>query len=490
MLRQQGTWWRLQGTNLCRSAYDSHVVSTGCRAAHGDSPNQCGTPPALTEHGHTHSCSALSAVCLPQHNTGDTPLMLAVQQLTAACNSSSSMGLVMPALRVLVLLCKHVLCDANMKDAQGRTALALLLQGYQQQQQQPAADKAAAATQASSSPAQPPSAPPPPNSPALAAVQLKAVQMLLHCGSDCNAADRAGMTPLMFAAAQPSISKELLQLLLEKGANARQLDNNRRSALAHAVLAHNLVLLPALGHSAPPAQPQAGQCPGCGHVCSSIKKSPGADKQEAAVGAAASQGPTAADAEAEAATADVLAANIDSGSNSSSGGTNPDLHAQVHGCTVCACSGSTSATHSSSSNSATHSTTLPAAPAPNPRHGMVVRALCSYGALDLHPQSINTRFPGVNGFTQLHIAMRRGDVQAAAVSSGGMRTGGGVCGSRCWQWACMFVCMFVGVECLPLQPSTRHFTRLCCSRCRHAVARCSWRAVVTPMPPTAMATPR
>jgi ankyrin repeat protein len=44
---------------------------------------------------------------------------------------------------------------------------------------------------------------------------------------------------------------------------------------------------------------------------------------------------------------------------------------------------------------------------------MVVRALCSYGALDLHPASINTRFPGLNSFTQLHIAMRRGDVMAA-----------------------------------------------------------------------------
>jgi hypothetical protein len=46
---------------------------------------------------------------------------------------------------------------------------------------------------------------------------------------------------------------------------------------------------------------------------------------------------------------------------------------------------------------------------------MVVRALCSYGGLDLHPASINTRLPGLNNFTQLHIAMRRGDVMALQI---------------------------------------------------------------------------
>lgn len=42
----------------------------------------------------------------------------------------------------------------------------------------------------------------------------------------------------------------------------------------------------------------------------------------------------------------------------------------------------------------------------------VIRALCSYGALDLYPGSINTRVPGIDNYSQLHIAMRRGDVRA------------------------------------------------------------------------------
>jgi uncharacterized caspase-like protein len=71
----------------------------------------------------------------------------------------------------------------------------------------------------------------------------------------------------------------------------------------------------------------------------------------------------------------------------------------------------------------------PAAPAPDGAHGVdgaaaggalqthggVLRVLLSYGALDLHPASINTRYPGLDGRGQLHVAVRRGDARAAEV---------------------------------------------------------------------------
>jgi ankyrin repeat protein len=41
-----------------------------------------------------------------------------------------------------------------------------------------------------------------------------------------------------------------------------------------------------------------------------------------------------------------------------------------------------------------------------------MRTLCGYGSLDLFPESINTRFPGLDNYSQLHIAMRRGDLRA------------------------------------------------------------------------------
>jgi Tfp pilus assembly protein PilX len=51
----------------------------------------------------------------------------------------------------------------------------------------------------------------------------------------------------MHAAAQPHVTKELLIKLLELGANSRLLDNKRRSALTHAMIAQQLRLMPALG---------------------------------------------------------------------------------------------------------------------------------------------------------------------------------------------------------------------------------------------------
>ncbi|WIA18115.1 hypothetical protein OEZ85_009593 [Tetradesmus obliquus] len=52
-------------------------------------------------------------------------------------------------------------------------------------------------------------------------------------------------------------------------------------------------------------------------------------------------------------------------------------------------------------------------PLPLPNHSSVMRTLCGYGSLCLFPGSINTRFPGLDNYSQLHIAMRRGDLRAA-----------------------------------------------------------------------------
>lgn len=58
---------------------------------------------------------------------GLTPIMLAVQQLVSLLESSSSSGKIAAAMKVLDALCKHPMADMNMKDPQGRTALALLM---------------------------------------------------------------------------------------------------------------------------------------------------------------------------------------------------------------------------------------------------------------------------------------------------------------------------------------------------------------------------
>lgn len=341
-----------------------------------------------------------------RNREGLTPLMLAVQQLLdAACSSSSS--LVASALKVLEQLCKQVLLDPNMRDYdQGRTALAQLLEGRThaaaaaagssgstrgkpQVHDSVRSTSAQTSKSASHSTQRPAATPSAACSAVLAVVQLKAAHMLLHCGADCNAADKSGMTPLMFAAAQPGVTKELLQLLLERGANTRQLDNKRRSALTHALLAHNLQLMPAVGASG------SGRSACCCSSASSAVAAPSAGGDKAVPHAPCAD------------TAAILDADAAPGSTSASCSSvcdscaSPDLHATVQqSCSTCG--GSRVAAGGSSG----------AACQPDARHSMVVRALCSYGALDLHPASINTRFPGLNSFTQLHIAMRRGDVMA------------------------------------------------------------------------------
>jgi ankyrin repeat protein len=212
-----------------------------------------------------------------------TPVMLAARQLAAAASSSQ----VNAAVKVLELLCKGGQLgkpDLNLKDAVGRTALAHALLPAPAGACMDASTVARAAAAAAggsvrSEPARAASAyqssgyggsvhaaadasvsaksaivlgsaalaPHAAVAALMAAARVRAVQLLVHHGADVNAADADGMTPLMHAAAQPSVTKELLIRLLELGANARLLDNQRRSALTHAMIAQQLRLTPALG---------------------------------------------------------------------------------------------------------------------------------------------------------------------------------------------------------------------------------------------------
>jgi ankyrin repeat protein len=214
-----------------------------------------------------------------------TPVMLAARQLAAAASSSQ----VNAAVKVLELLCKGGQLgkpDLNLKDAAGRTALAhVLLPAVTAAAMDTSTVARAAAAAAGGSVRSEPgraasayqsagyggsfhagtaadtsvsaksavvlgsavTAPHASAAAAIAAARVRAVQLLVHHGADTNAADADGMTPLMHAAATPTVTKELLIKLLELGANARLLDNQRRSALTHAMIAQQLRLTPALG---------------------------------------------------------------------------------------------------------------------------------------------------------------------------------------------------------------------------------------------------
>jgi len=385
---------------------------------------------AAAQHSMVSSLLSAGADANVRNMLGQTPLMLAVQALIAACSSSgasssTTSGPVAAALKVLELLCRHVLIEPNMKDRQGRTALSLLLLGSTHAASpgfsstfDPGSTSSHFSIQSSASQAAAAAAAAGPN-PALSAAQLKGVQMLLHAGADCNAADNAGVTPLMFAAGQPMICKELLQLLLQRGANTRQLDNLRRSALTHALLAHNLKLLPArgTGHA-------SSSLTHCGPSCCSCGIKGGKSSLPAAAAASAARANGCSDlipaatadqacAGAAAADGDVPVAASSASSDNCDSCASPDLHAQVHYCPSCSAYTCSSHNYSHSHGQGCNSSSVSSSGLTNPRHGTVIRALCSYGALDLHPASINTRFPGLNSFTQLHIAMRRGDVVAA-----------------------------------------------------------------------------
>lgn len=196
----------------------------------------------------------------------------------------------------------------------------------------------------------------------------------------------------MHAASQPAVTKELLQLLLESGANPLTLDNKRRSALAHALVAQQMKLLPAVGpvfekwqqsvaaHHA--ATVGAG---GVGYTSNALKQmGPNSASSFAARAAAAAGG-----------NSDKV---VSAGSSCSSPASVSDAPSSL-----------TSGSSHSQGPSSKHPYVNPF---PLPSHGPVIRALCSYGGLDLCPASINTRFPALEGYTQLHIAMRRGDPRA------------------------------------------------------------------------------
>lgn len=232
--------------------------------------------------------------------------------------------------------------------------------------------------------------------------QLQATLPTPPCGlcvllsADINAADHSGMTILMHAAAQPAVTKELLQLLLESGANPLLLDNKRRSALTHALVAQQLKLQPALGPGYEKWQQSvaAHRAAGSASYSSSGVKQMGPTSASSFAGVAAGAGhdggdaggvPGSSNCSTPASISDEPGGNLTS-SNSSSASQQevcmkPQYSAYVN-------------------------------PFPLPSHGSVIRALCSYGSLDLYPGSINTRFPAIDGYSQLHIAMRRGDPRA------------------------------------------------------------------------------
>jgi ankyrin repeat protein len=234
-----------------------------------------------------------------------TPVMLAARQLAAASSSSQ----VNAAYKVLDILCKGGQLgkpDLNLKDAAGRTALAHALlpapsAAFCDRSTVSRAAAAAAGGSVRSEPAGAASAyqsagygasahitadasvsaksavvlgsaaaaaPHAAAAAAVAAARVRAVQLLVHHGADTNAADADGMTPLMHAAAQPNVTKELLIKLLELGANSRLLDNKRRSALTHAMIAQQLRLMPALGAVGEKYRQQQQQQPRSSCSCS------------------------------------------------------------------------------------------------------------------------------------------------------------------------------------------------------------------------------
>ncbi|KAF6256621.1 hypothetical protein COO60DRAFT_1702244 [Scenedesmus sp. NREL 46B-D3] len=395
-----------------------------------------------------------------------TPVMLAARQLAAAASSSQANA----AFKVLEVLCKGGQLgkpDLNLKDAAGRTALAHALlparpatcmdrstvaraapaaaggiipsepagaaSASHSAGHSAAADTAADASVSAKSASVPGSAAAVPHA-AVAAARVRAVQLLVHHGADTNAADADGMTPLMYAAAQPGVTKELLIKLLELGANSRLLDNKRRSALTHAMVAQQLRLVPALGPAGEEYRQQQQQqhC-----SCSSASMSAAAATAGctpvpgyyyAAVGGRCS---SPALGSSSAAPECMACPNCSSGNGAHSDctGSRQQQELDTSGLSSCVqtAAGPSEACHNNnknSSSSAASSSSQDGASGPMllssfstktlplPNHGSVMRTLCGYGSLDLFPGSINTRFPGLDNYSQLHIAMRRGDLRA------------------------------------------------------------------------------
>lgn len=82
--------------------------------------------------------------------------------------------------------------------------------------------------------------------------QLEAARLLLAAGTDVNAANVNGTTPLMYAktAAVGGGNTDLLQLLLDSGADINARDNSGRTALDYVMVNSETVINFLISHGA------------------------------------------------------------------------------------------------------------------------------------------------------------------------------------------------------------------------------------------------
>jgi hypothetical protein len=289
-------------------------------------------------------------------------------------------------LRLMKLITKAPFVEINARDPEGRSPLALAVLSIPQEQCGEAVRK----------------------------VQEGMLQLLLSCGADPNGVDRGGRTPLMHAAVVGCTW--VCQLLLEAGASTRSVDNDGRSALAHAMQqAHKAGQLALLGTAVDVHK-------GNGVVEGSVRGGGGRVLllQEAVVDSIRQQaiatvvhmprGPKAWLSRGSAADNGGSVGNYDA--SSSAGGSGMAAAAEMeHGY-----SNRVGSLHRSSVSSLSSYSSISSKQKGLVRklegHLGVIRLLCSYGALDPHPSRVNTPFPGLDGRTQLHICVRRGDVRA------------------------------------------------------------------------------
>lgn len=200
--------------------------------------------------------------------------------------------------------------------------------------------------------------------------KLSVLRVLKSAGADVNGADRLQMTPLMHAA-DAGCCQEVLAFLLEAGANARLMDDDRRSALTFAIRAQRLTPIPRVPDGGRGQHQRRGHRRPRQHAAAPAPPPPGT-----AEAGCDNRGPARGGA-----------AGICGGWE--------EVRLNSGGNCGCGCVGGCGG--------------------PLDTHGEVIRVLLTYGALDLHPGSINTRFPALEGRTQLHVAVRRGDARAVEV---------------------------------------------------------------------------
>ena len=313
---------------------------------------------------------------------GLTPLMLVAQEGF----TTPEKGLAV--LRVMKLMTKAPFVEVNARDPAGRSPLPLAVLCIPQEQCGEAVRK----------------------------VQEAMLQLLLSCGADPNGVDKSGMTALMHAAAVGS--KWVCQMLLQAGATARGVDNEGRSVLAHAMLqAHKEGQLALLG-TAVDVHKRSGVVDGSvkgggGRVLLLQEAVVESIRQQAIMAVAQMpRGPKAW---------------LSRGTGSDHGSNYGDLHdasSSAGGAGTAAAgdhghSGRVGNLHRSSISSLSSYSSISSKNKGVVRkvegHLGVIRLLCSYGALDPHPSRVNTPFPGLEGRTQLHVCVRRGDVRGVQI---------------------------------------------------------------------------